>query len=75
MVSLAPLSQAIPAELQTRIAKMEKQMADGTMHAFAGPVVDQSGETLVAAGQNMTDDQLGSMDFYVQGVVSKLPKK
>ena len=75
MVSLAPLSQSIPAELQTRIAKMEKQMADGSMHAFAGPVVDQSGETLVAAGQNMTDDQLGSMDFYVQGVVSKLPKK
>jgi basic membrane protein A len=75
MVSLAPLSPAIPAELQARIAKMEKQMADGSIHAFAGPVIDQSGETLVAAGQNMTDDQLGSMDFYVQGVVSKLPKK
>ena len=75
MVSLAPLSPAIPAELQARIAKMEKQMADGSIHAFAGPVIDQRGETLVAAGQNMTDDQLGSMDFYVQGVVSKLPKK
>lgn len=75
MVSLAPLSPAIPAELQARTAKMEKQMADGSIHAFAGPVIDQSGETLVAAGQNMTDDQLGSMDFYVQGVVSKLPKK
>ncbi len=50
-------------------------MADGSIHAFAGPVIDQSGETLVAAGQNMTDDQLGSMDFYVQGVVSKITKK
>ena len=75
MVSLAPLSPAIPAELQARIAKMEKQMADGSIHAFAGPVIDQRGETLVAAGHNMTDDQLGSMDFYVQCVVSKLPKK
>jgi basic membrane protein A len=75
MISLAPLNKAIPAELQARIAKMETQMADGSLHAFAGPVVDQSGKTVVAAGQNMTDDQLGSMDFYVQGVVSKLPKK
>ncbi len=75
MISLAPLNKAIPAGLQTRIAKMEKQMADGSLHAFAGPVVDQSGETVVAAGQNMTDDQLSSMNFYVQGVVSKLPKK
>jgi basic membrane protein A len=75
MVSLAPLNKAIPAEVQARIVKMEAQMADGSMHAFAGPVVDQDGNTVVAAGDNMTDDQLGSMDFYVQGVVSKLPKK
>jgi simple sugar transport system substrate-binding protein len=75
MVSLAPLNKAIPAEVQARIVKMEAQMADGSMHAFAGPVVDQDGNTVVTAGDNMTDDQLGSMDFYVQGVVSKLPKK
>jgi basic membrane protein A len=75
MISLAPLNKAIPAELQARIAKMEKQMADGSLHAFAGPVVDQDGKTVVAAGQNMTDEQLGGMGFYVQGVVSKLPKK
>jgi basic membrane protein A len=75
MVSLAPLNPAIPAELATRIAKMEKQMADGSLHAFAGPVVDQAGKTVVAAGQNMTDDQLNNMSYYVQGVVSKLPKK
>jgi basic membrane protein A len=75
MVSLAPLNKAIPAELQARIAKMEKQMANGSLHAFAGPVVDQDGKTVVAAGQNMTDEQLGGMGFYVQGVVSKLPKK
>jgi basic membrane protein A len=75
MISLAPLNKAIPAELQARIAKMEKQMANGSLHAFAGPVVDQDGKTVVAAGQNMTDEQLGGMGFYVQGVVSKLPKK
>ena len=73
MVKLAPLNDAIPADLQDRIRKMEKQLADGSLHAFAGPVVDQSGKEIVPAGQNMNDDQLNSMNYYLQGVVSKIP--
>jgi hypothetical protein len=73
MVKLSPLNDAIPAELQARIREMEKKMADGSLHAFAGPVVDQAGNTVVAAGSNMTDDQLNSMNYYVQGVASKIP--
>ena len=73
MVKLAPLSDAIPAELQQRIRAMEQQLTSGELHAFAGPVVDQSGNTVVPAGQNMTDDQLNQMNYYLQGVVSKIP--
>ena len=73
MVRLAPLNDAIPTELQNRIRAMEKQMAAGTLHAFDGPVVDQSGNTVVAAGQTMTDEQLNQMNYYVQGVVGKIP--
>jgi simple sugar transport system substrate-binding protein len=53
---------------------MEKQMADGSLHAFTGPVVDQDGKTRVAAGETMSDGDLSGMDYYVQGVVSKLSK-
>ena len=52
---------------------MEKQLTAGTMHPFAGPVVNQAGETVVPAGEDMTDDQLNAMNYYVQGVVSKVP--
>ncbi len=74
MIALAPLNPAIPAELQSRIASMEKQIAAGTLHPFKGPVVDQDGKTRVAAGQTMSDGDLSGMDYYVQGVVSKLAK-
>jgi simple sugar transport system substrate-binding protein len=37
-------------------------------------VVDQSGKTRVAAGETMSDADLSGMDYYVQGVVSKLSK-
>jgi len=73
MVKLAPLNPAIPAELQSRIMDMEKQMTAGTLHPFTGPVVDQSGKTVVASGDTMSDDQLNGMNYYVEGVVSKIP--
>ncbi len=73
MIRLAPLNKSIPAALQSRIRDMEKQMTAGTLHAFAGPVVDQAGKTVVPAGQNMSDDQLNKMNYYLEGVVSKIP--
>ncbi len=73
MIKLAPLNDAIPADLQGRIKDMEKQLTAGTLHPFAGPVVDQFGKTIVAAGKNMSDEQLSKMNYYLQGVVSKIP--
>ena len=74
MIKLAPLNPAIPAELRDRIASMEKQLTAGTLHPFTGPVVDQDGKTRVPAGETMNDGDLSGMDYYVQGVVSKLAK-
>ncbi len=74
MIQLAPLNPSLPAELRNRIASMEKQLAAGTLHPFTGPVVDQDGKTRVAAGETMSDADLSRMDYYVQGVVSKLSK-
>ncbi len=73
MIKLAPLNDAIPKDLQDRIRVMEKQLTDGTLHPFDGPVVDQAGKTVVPAGQRMSDDQLNSMNYYLEGVVSKIP--
>jgi len=74
MIALAPLNPAIPQDLQNRIREMESQMAAGTLHPFAGPVIDQDGKTVVPAGQDMSDDQLNKMNYYLEGVVSKIPK-
>ena len=57
------------------IRGMEADLSKGTLHPFTGPVVDQDGKTRVAAGQTMSDKDLNSMNYYVQGVISKLPKK
>ena len=72
MIKLAPLNPSLPAELRNRIASMEKQLTAGTLHPFAGPVVDQDGNMRAVAGETMSDGDLSGMDYYVEGVVSKL---
>ena len=73
MVRLAPMNKAIPAELQKRIRDMEEQLRTRKLHPFAGPVYDQSGAAVVPAGRNMTDEELSKMNYYLKGVVSRIP--
>ncbi len=75
MVALAPMNDAIPGFLQQKIRNMEADLRSGKLHPFTGPVVTQDGKTIVAAGETMTDKQLHSMSYYLQGVSSKFPKK
>ena len=74
MIKLAPLNPAIPADVKALVGKQEAEIKAGTLHPFAGPVVDQDGKTRVPPGTNMSDVELGKMDYYVEGVASKLPK-
>jgi simple sugar transport system substrate-binding protein len=73
MIKLAPLNDAIPAELQARIHDMEKQLAARELHPFAGPVVDQAGKVIVPEGKKMSDEELNKMNYYLEGVTSKIP--
>ena len=41
---------------------------DGSFHIFTGPIKDNTGVERVAAGVVMTDGELLSMDWYVEGV-------
>lgn len=75
MIKLAPLNTAVPDDLKKQVLAMENDLKAGKLHPFAGPVVDQDGKTRVPAGKSMTDEDMNKMDFYVEGVASKLPKK
>ncbi len=75
MVKLAPINPAVPAEVRSAVEKLEADLTAGRFHPFTGPVVDQDGKERVAAGKVMGDEDLGKMDYYVQGVSSRLPKK
>jgi len=74
MIKLAPLNPAIPAAVKDEVGKIEGELKAGKFHPFTGPVKDQDGKERVASGQVMSDEELGKMNYFVEGVASKLPK-
>ena len=50
-------------------------MTDGSILPFACPVVDQSGKTVECkGGKGLSDEQILSMNWYVQGIEDKVPQ-
>ena len=47
---------------------MKQGQIDGTCDVFTGPINDHTGAEKVAAGVTLTDGELLSMDWYVEGV-------
>jgi simple sugar transport system substrate-binding protein len=75
MIRTAPLNKAIPANVVADVQKIEASLKANTFNPFTGPIKNQDGVVVVPAGQVMTDAEIGKLDFYVEGVASKLPKK
>ncbi|RVU82884.1 BMP family ABC transporter substrate-binding protein [Leucothrix sargassi] len=74
MIDLAPMNEAIPEDVVAKVEAAKAAIVAGTLHPFAGPVVDQDGKEIVAEGTNMSDVDMSKMGFYVKGVNGKLPK-
>lgn len=72
MVKLAPLNPAIPDAVKTEVATATDKIGSGKLLPFAGPVKDQKGDTKIAAGKSLSDKEILSMDWFVDGVQGKL---
>jgi len=46
----------------------------GKLHPFTGPIKDNSGKMLVAAGKTLTDAELRKMNVFVEGIEGSIPK-
>ena len=77
-----PLPGPFPTEAQRQVGlRFMKALGfdfnhgrlDVSLHPFTGPVLDQAGTQRLAPGAVMDDATLGKMDYFVQGVSSRLP--
>jgi simple sugar transport system substrate-binding protein len=73
MIKLAPFNKVVPPETVTMVTKAEDEIAAGKLHPFTGPMKTNEGKQVLAAGKTITDAELSKMDYYVEGVVGRLP--
>ncbi len=74
MVVMAPFTN-MPDDVKALADKTAKGVTDGSILPFACPVVDQAGKTVECkGGKGLSDEQILSMNWYVQGIEDKVPQ-
>lgn len=76
LVGLAPIAEWVPEDIRTAAEEEIARFKSGeeTIYTiFTGPIADQSGEIRVPEGESMTDEELLSMDWFVEGVEGEIP--
>jgi basic membrane protein A and related proteins len=71
-IKLEGLSDKLPKDLVDDVKKREDAIRSGSLHPFTGPIQSNDGKEVIASGA-LTDEQLGKMDYYVAGVLGKVP--
>ncbi|WP_079932703.1 BMP family ABC transporter substrate-binding protein [Carboxydocella sp. ULO1] len=75
IVNLAPYGPMVPAEVKDLVEKKKQEILSGSWDVFTGPIKDQNGQVRVPAGSKMTDEQMLSFDWFVEGVEGTIPKQ
>ena len=73
MVGIGEISDAVPADVKAEAEALRDSLADGSYHAFTGPVNKQDGSAWLAEGETADDGTLAGMNFYVEGIEAEIP--
>jgi simple sugar transport system substrate-binding protein len=66
-------TEAIPQEFLDFMKLRYEEMKEGLFDPFTGPIYDQDGNLRAPLGVRLSHDDLWSMNYFVQGVVSRIP--
>jgi len=74
VVKLAPYGEMVPKNVRDMVEQKKQEIIDGKYDPFMGPIYDQEGKLRVKAGEKLSDEELQSMQWFVQGVVGTIPE-
>lgn len=74
MLVVASVNNNLPADVKAKIAETEAAIKAGTLKPFTGPIKDNQGNEVVAAGHSLTDEELAGVNWYVEGIDATIPK-
>lgn len=70
LVDISPINEAVAAPgTKAAVEAAKAKIASGELFVFTGPLYDNTGKEVLAAGEKLTDAQItGGMTYYLQGV-------
>jgi basic membrane protein A and related proteins len=74
MVRIEAFGPKVPKPVRDEVLARQKDIASGKLHPFIGPIADNEGKAIIGAGQELTDEQILTMNYLVSGVVGKVSK-
>ncbi len=74
MIRVGAFGPRVPQAVREEVLARQKDIAEGRLRPFAGPIQDNEGRAVIAAGAALTDDQILGMNYLVAGVVGKVAK-
>jgi basic membrane protein A and related proteins len=74
IVGLAPYGPMVTADVKKLVDRQKSIIAKDDGVVFTGPIKDQSGKIRVKAGQKLSDSEILSLNWFVNGVEGTIPK-
>ncbi len=74
IVELSAFSPTVPQAVKDMVSEKQQAILNGSWDVFYGPIKDQGGKEVVAAGSKMSDAEMLNMSFFVEGVIGKAGK-
>ncbi len=68
-VNIAAYGAMVPQNVREKVEARKQEIVKGTYKVFTGPIMDQQGKEMLAAGKTFSDEDLLRMDWFVKGVV------
>jgi basic membrane protein A len=70
-MAMAPFGPKVPQKVKDAVNRVKADLAAGNIVVFKGPIKDQNGNVKVAEGAVLTENLMGSVDWFVEGVIGR----
>jgi len=72
-IDIVSIAEDVPAETKAKVDEVKAGLKDGSFAIWKGPLVDNTGKTLLKKDEVADDKFLSGVNFYVKGVEGKVP--
>ncbi|MBU2870656.1 BMP family ABC transporter substrate-binding protein [Colwellia sp. E2M01] len=72
MVDLAEFGKNVPEPVKALVNKEKKRIISGEFNIFSGPIKDRDGLERVGSGEKISDEDVLTMNWFVEGVKGSL---